>query len=277
MQPLSGPGVKAMNNNALLHAVIRISIIITSIEILEVPVLLSLSGNMGTLELVILNTVVLAIFAIPLISIYVIKPLIDDKTKTLANIRNMATTDPLTKLANRRLIMEHLDRVVAGCTRHHEYCAVLVINLDNFRLVNERYGYETGDAVLVEVARRLLATNRSSDIVGRIDGDEFVVLLERQESDIEITGNRIQNIADKFVAMINMPIKAKSKVVHVTASVGIRLLGFEPIDTDTAIREADSAMYRAKEEGGNRAIIFNNKSISREKTGQSELRNLQIH
>lgn len=266
-----------MNNNALLHAVIRISIIITSIEILEVPVLLSLSGNMGTLELVILNTVVLAIFAIPLISIYVIKPLIDDKTKTLANIRNMATTDPLTKLANRRLIMEHLDRVVAGCTRHHEYCAVLVINLDNFRLVNERYGYETGDAVLVEVARRLLATNRSSDIVGRIDGDEFVVLLERQESDIEITGNRIQNIADKFVAMINMPIKAKSKVVHVTASVGIRLLGFEPIDTDTAIREADSAMYRAKEEGGNRAIIFNNKSISREKTGQSELRNLQIH
>jgi len=266
-----------MNNNTLLHAVIRVSIIITAIEVLVVPVLLVLSGSLSTQTLVILNAVVLVIFAIPIISINVIKPYIDERARTLVNLRNMATTDPLTKLANRHLIMEHLERVVAGCTRHHEYCAVLVINLDDFRLINERYGYEVGDAVLVEVARRLRATNRSSDIVGRIDGDEFVVLLERQESDMEITGNRIQKIADKFVRMINMPIKARSSVVHVTASVGIRLLGFEPIDTDTAIREANIAMYRAKEAGGDCAIIFNSKSVSGDKTDQGDVRVLQIH
>jgi len=74
-----------------------------------------------------------------------------------------------------------------------------------------------------------------------------------------------------------MPIKARSSVVHVTASVGIRLLGFEPIDTDTAIREANIAMYRAKEAGGDCAIIFNSKSVSGDKTDQGDFRVLQIH
>jgi len=266
-----------MNNNTLLHAVVRVSIIITAIEVLLVPVLLALSGGMSIQALVILNAAMLAIFAIPIISFHVIKPYIDERARTLVNLRNMATTDPLTKLANRHLIMEHLERVVAGCTRHHEYCAVLVINLDGFRLINERYGYEVGDAVLVEIARRLRATNRSSDIVGRIDGDEFVVLLERQESDMAITGKRIQKIADKFVRMINMPVKAKSSVVHVTASVGIRLLGFGPIDTDTAIREANIAMYRAKEAGGNRAVLFSSKPVTADKTALEEFKIPQIH
>ena len=262
-------GLKIMKLNTILHVAIRISIIMTSIEILMMFLLQTIPNDLSTIELAILNAVALVMLSTPLICIFVIKPILDAKAKILAEIRNISTTDPLTQLANRRLVVEHLDRVVAGCTRHHEYCAVLLINLDNFKMINERYGYEAGDAVLVEVARRLIATIRSNDVVGRMGGDEFVVLLERLETDIGKTGDRIRHIANKLITMINMPIEVKSKAIHVSASIGIRLLGFEPINTDTAIREADSAMYRAKQEGGSRTVIFNKKNPVREQWGSN--------
>lgn len=265
-----------MNISRLLDAGIRVATIIIAIEFLLSLMLLAIAPDMSASEIVIINGVALAVLSIPLVSIYVIKPVLDDKAKALAELRDVATSDPLTQLANRRLVMEHLNRVVAGCTRHHEYCAVLVINLDNFKLINERYGYEKGDAVLLEVARRLRATNRSSDVVGRIGGDEFAVLLERQQTDIDITGQRIRKMADKFVAMINMPIKVDTNSIHVSASVGIRLLGFEPIDTDTAIRDADSAMYRAKEAGGNRVVIFTRENVSKSRPSNNEYLDQQM-
>jgi len=225
-------------------------------EILIMLMLQTFPHSMSTYQSAILDAVVLVILSTPPICIFVIKPFLDARAKSLAQIRNMSLTDPLTKLANRHLVVEHLDRVVAGCTRHNEYCAVLLINLDHFKLINERYGYETGDAVLVEVARRVHSAIRANDIVGRMGGDEFIVLLERLESDAGTTGDRIMQIANKLITMINMPIAVKSKAIHVSASIGIRLLGVEPANTNTAINEADNAMYRAKEAGGGRAVIF---------------------
>jgi two-component system cell cycle response regulator len=245
-----------MNIYTMFHVAIRISIIITTIEILIMFILRIYFNSISSNEFAIVNAVALVVLSIPSICIFVIKPFLDDKTKMLFAMDNIATTDPLTQLANRHLIVEHLNRVVAGCTRHHEFCAVLLINLDNFKIINERYGHEAGDTVLIEVARRLHAMIRSNDVVGRMGDDEFIVLLERLETDIGKTGDRIQQIAHKIIAMINMPIEVKSKAVHVSASIGIRVLGFEPINTDSVIREVDSAMYRAKEKGGNCAIVF---------------------
>ena len=258
-----------MSINTILYVAFRIAMIMTASELVIMFTLQTIPNNLGITELAIVNAVALVILSTPQICIFVIKPFLDAKARALAAIRDIATIDPLTKLANRHLIVEHLDRVVAGCTRHHEYCAVLLINLDNFKMINERYGYEAGDAVLVEVARRLIATIRSNDVVGRMGGDEFVVLLERLETDIGKTGDRIRHIANKLITMINMPIEVKSKAIHVSASIGIRLLGFEPINTDTAIREADSAMYRAKQEGGSRTVIFNKKNLVREQWGSN--------
>ena len=245
-----------MNKHTILHVAIRISIIMMAAEILIMLMLQTFPHSMSTYQSAILDAVVLVILSTPPICIFVIKPFLDARAKSLAQIRNMSLTDPLTKLANRHLVVEHLDRVVAGCTRHNEYCAVLLINLDHFKLINERYGYETGDAVLVEVARRVHSAIRANDIVGRMGGDEFIVLLERLESDAGTTGDRIMQIANKLITMINMPIAVKSKAIHVSASIGIRLLGVEPANTNTAINEADNAMYRAKEAGGGRAVIF---------------------
>lgn len=245
-----------MKIQSLMPAVIRISIIMMGAEILITLMMQAFPNKMNIYEIAIVDAIALALLSVIPISIYVIKPFLDARAQTLVQIRKMSLTDPLTQLPNRRLVVDHLDRVVAGCTRHNEYCAVLLINLDNFRLINERYGYETGDNVLVEVARRLHSIVRANDIVGRIGGDEFAVLLERLESDKGTTGDRVKQIAKKLVAAIDMPIAVHSKSLHVSASIGIRLLGKEPINTDTAMNEADNAMYRAKEVGGGRAVIF---------------------
>lgn len=265
-----------MSINTILYVAFRIAMIMTASELVIMFTLQTIPNNLGITELAIVNAVALVILSTPQICIFVIKPFLDAKARALAAIRDIATIDPLTKLANRHLIVEHLDRVVAGCTRHHEYCAVLLINLDGFKLINERYGYEAGDTVLVEVARRLHATVRSDEVVGRIGADEFIVLLERLETDIGITGDRIRQIANKIITMINMPIEVKSKAVHVSASIGIRLLGFEPINTDTVIREADSAMYRAKEQGGSRAVIFSRKHGSVSNGDLNQKKNQQM-
>jgi two-component system cell cycle response regulator len=239
-----------------LHAAIRISVIIMIAEILIMLMLQSIPNSMSLYEIAILDAVLLVLLSIPPIYIWVVKPYFEARAKTLVQLRNMSLTDPLTKLASRRLVEENLDRVVAGCTRHQEYCAVMLINLDHFNLINERFGYDAGNAVLIEVARRLHSTIRSNDIVGRMGGDEFIVLLERLETDTGVTGDRVLQIANKLIKLINMPIAVNSKGLHVSASVGIRLLGFEQINTATVISEADSAMYRAKEAGGGRAVIF---------------------
>jgi len=240
----------------ILPAAIRISIIMVGAEILITLLLQAIPHGMNAYEIAILDAIALVLLSTPPICIYVIKPFLDARAKTLAEVRNMSVTDPLTKLANKHLIFEHLDRVVAGCTRHNEYCAVLLINLDHFRLINERFGFEAGDKVLVEVARRIHSTVRANDIVGRLGGDEFVVLLERLESNEGTTSDSIMHIANKLITVIDMPIAVNSKAVHVGASVGIRLLGIDPVNTNTAINEADSAMYLAKEAGGSRAVIF---------------------
>jgi two-component system cell cycle response regulator len=245
-----------MKMSTMQYAAIRVSLIMMAAEILIMLMLHAIPHTLSIYETAILDAVALVLVSTPPICIFVIKPFLETRDKTLAQVRNMSLTDPLTHLANRSLVVEHLDRVVAGCTRHNEYCAVLLINLDRFKLINEQYGYEAGDAVLVEVARRIHSTIRANDIVGRMGGDEFIVLLERLESDAGTTSDSIMHIANKLIAMINMPIAVNSKALHVSASIGIRLLGVEPANTDTAINEADNAMYRAKKAGGGRAVIF---------------------
>jgi diguanylate cyclase (GGDEF)-like protein len=110
--------------------------------------------------------------------------------------------------------------------------------------------------VLVEIAERLRSAVRSEDVVGRLWGDEFVFLIDRLGADERTAHEKALRIADKLIDMINRPIDFNGKKLHVGASIGIRLLGFEELDAETAIGEADIAMYRAKETGRGRAVFF---------------------
>jgi two-component system cell cycle response regulator len=235
---------------------VRIAIIISSAELLIMLVLRAIPHEAGTYSEAVLDTALLAVLSTPAIYIWIIKPFVDARDEALAQISHLALTDPLTQLANRRLISKHLGKIIAGSVRHKDHGAVLLIDLDGFKPVNDSHGHEAGDAVLVEIAERLRSIVRSEDVVGRLGGDEFVVLIHRLGADERIAHHRALRIGEKLINTINKPFDFNGKTLHVGASIGIRLLGFEELDTETAISEADIAMYRAKETGRGCAVFF---------------------
>jgi two-component system cell cycle response regulator len=234
---------------------IRIAVIISAAELFIMLMLETLPVGIDPKTVALIDTASLVILSIPSLYFWVIHPFVNARDEALSRIRQMALTDSLTQLANRRLILEHLGKIIAGCSRHKEYAAILLLDLDEFKLINDRHGHEAGDAVLIEIARRLRSTIRANDVVGRQGGDEFIILLDRLGAELQITRENVSQFANKLIKMINMPIHYKSLALHVGVSIGIRLLGFEHVDSETAIAEADSAMYNAKKAGKGRAVF----------------------
>jgi two-component system cell cycle response regulator len=238
------------------QVVVRICIIISSVELLIMLMLQAIPHEAGTYLEAALDTALLAVLSTPLIYIWVINPFVDARDKALAQISHLAATDPLTQLANRRHISNHLGKIIAGGIRYKEYGAVLMIDLDEFKPVNDIHGHEAGDAVLVEIAERLRAIGRPEDVVGRMGGDEFVILVHRLDTDEQITYDKVSKIVERILNMVNKPIDFNGKTLHVGASIGIRILRSEELDAETAIIEADIAMYRAKEAGRGCSVFF---------------------
>lgn len=238
------------------QVVVRIAIIILVVEFLIMLVLRTIPHEASTYSGAVLDAVSLVVLSTPAIYIWVIKPFVNAREEALAQISYLANVDPLTRLANRRLLSKHLEKAVAGSVRHKDHGAVLLMDLDGFKLVNDRHGHEAGDVVLVEIAERLRSIVRSEDVVGRLGGDEFVVLIHRLGADERVVREKALQIAEKLIKLADTPFDFNGKALHVGASVGIRLLGFEELDAETAIREADVAMYRAKQAGGGCAAFF---------------------
>ena len=161
-------------------------------------------------------------------------------------ILHQATHDPLTGLPNRLLFHDILAEAMARAQRTEKLLAVLFLDLDGFKNINDNLGHEYGDALLQEIAQRLTATLRREDLVARQGGDEFTILLQ----DISIVENII-HISEKILAAISRPCIVDSHEMHVTASIGITIFPFDDIDLQSLLRNADTAMYRAKETGKN--------------------------
>ncbi len=238
------------------QVVIRIAIIISLAELFIMLMLRAIPHEAGTYSEAAFDTVLLVALSVPPIYIWIIKPFVDARDEALAQISHLALTDPLTQLANRRLILKHLEKIIAGSIRHKDYGAVLLIDLDEFKPVNDSYGHEAGDTVLVEIAARLQSIVRSEDVVGRLGGDEFVVLIHRLSANEPVARDMVLRIAENLINIVNTPHDLDGKRVHVGASIGIRLLGFEELDTETVMSEVDIAMYRAKETGKGCAVFF---------------------
>ena len=216
----------------------------------------ALPHQKATFAEAIVDTVLLVVLSTPAVYVWVIKPFVRARDEALAQVNRLALTDPLTQLANRRLISRYLTGLAASSVTNRDHGAVLLMDLDGFKPVNDLHGHETGDAVLVEVAERLRSLIRSGDVVGRLGGDEFVVLVQRLGADVRIAHDAAVRMAEKLRAAIKAPIRVNGKTIYVSASIGIRLLGFEELDAETALGEADLAMYRAKEAGRDRAVVF---------------------
>ncbi|HLQ27201.1 MAG TPA: EAL domain-containing protein [Acidiferrobacterales bacterium] len=164
---------------------------------------------------------------------------------------HLAQHDSLTDLPNRMLLNDRLTQAIALARRHGNQLAVLFLDLDRFKHINDSLGHAIGDQLLQSVAERLTACIRSSDTVSRQGGDEFVILL----SEVERPQNAARS-AKKMLTALTVPYTIAQHELHVTASIGISIYPEGGVDADTLIRSADTAMYNAKEKGRNNYQFF---------------------
>jgi diguanylate cyclase (GGDEF)-like protein len=174
-----------------------------------------------------------------------------DRAEARAAEEQLATRvlhDQLTGLPNRGLIHELISHALAIAARHQTSLAVLFVDLDRFKAVNDTYGHLTGDVVLQEVARRLQLTVRSSDTVGRLGGDEFLILCEDRANSNEYMASVASKLADRIHAVLTEPIRIANTELTVSASVGVAVSRDRQSPADL-IHAADLAMYQAKARG----------------------------
>jgi diguanylate cyclase (GGDEF)-like protein/PAS domain S-box-containing protein len=171
-------------------------------------------------------------------------------------IRELAFYDPLTHLPNRRLLMDRLKQAMAASLRNEREGALLFVDLDNFKTVNDTLGHDKGDLLLQEVARRLTACFREADTVARIGGDEFVVVLANLSDDSEEAAGQARIVGEKVLAILGEPYQILGNEFRCTPSVGIALFGDQSGGLDELMKQADIAMYQAKAAGRHALRFF---------------------
>lgn len=166
-------------------------------------------------------------------------------------LQKMATHDALTNLPNRVLFQDRLDNALAQAHRNNRTVALLFLDLDGFKTVNDTLGHEYGDQLLQSVARRLLNCIREGDTAARLGGDEFVVILPNSGQLANVT-----DITDRICTAINRPFNLGQHTANIAVSIGISLYPQHGQDAKTLLKNADDAMYQAKQQGKNRYCIY---------------------
>jgi diguanylate cyclase (GGDEF)-like protein/PAS domain S-box-containing protein len=168
-----------------------------------------------------------------------------------AALEHQALHDDLTGLPNRTLLLDRIAQTLASGQRHQTQVAVLFIDLDRFKVINDSLGHSMGDELLKQAANRLRHPLRLGDTLGRLGGDEFLVVCERVQGE-----DGAVDIAERLIAQMSAPFLLGDAEVFVSASIGIALSSEQPVSAEALIRNADMAMYRAKEQGRSRHAVF---------------------
>ncbi|MDO8958533.1 MAG: PAS domain S-box protein [Rhodocyclaceae bacterium] len=171
-------------------------------------------------------------------------------------IHSLAFYDPLTNLPNRRLLYDRCEQALRACARRRNHGAVLFLDLDRFKTLNDTQGHDVGDLLLIEVARRLLASVRAEDTVARMGGDEFVVLLEELSPEAPVAREQARDVAEKIRAAIDAPYSLKGLTHNSSPSIGICLFDSHEASVNELLMHADQAMYQAKAAGRNTVRVF---------------------
>lgn len=176
--------------------------------------------------------------------------------ESIAKIHQLAYYDPLTLLPNRRLFQEHLEKAFLLSDRSEKYSALLFIDLDNFKALNDTLGHDMGDGLLTQAGARLLACIRKGDTVARFGGDEFVVILEELSPTCKDAVNQAKNMGEKIILALNQNYQLDHSNYHITPSIGITLFNSSKESMDNLLKQADIAMYAAKAGGRNTLRFF---------------------
>ncbi|MDI5922788.1 EAL domain-containing protein [Halomonas sp. LR5S13] len=166
-------------------------------------------------------------------------------------VRRLAYYDPLTRLPNRRLLEDRLELAILHAHRHQQRLAVIFLDLDHFKQVNDALGHAVGDELLLKVSQRLRGHLREDDTLARQGGDEFIVLLNEVEEVDDVT-----RVARRLVESVSSPFEVGGQIFRVGCSLGISLYPDDGAKVETLVRHADAAMYRAKQEGRNTYRLF---------------------
>jgi diguanylate cyclase (GGDEF)-like protein/PAS domain S-box-containing protein len=176
---------------------------------------------------------------------------ITDRRQGEERSRFQASHDALTGLPNRLLFLDRLSLAILHAQRHRERLAVMFLDLDNFKRINDALGHSAGDEVLVKVAERLRSCLRGNDTVARLGGDEFIFLLTDVAKESDVAG-----LARKILALVSDSLTIAGEEIQVTASLGVGIYSDDGADADTLVANVDTAMYRAKEMGRNNFQFF---------------------
>lgn len=171
-------------------------------------------------------------------------------------IEYLAFYDSLTHLPNRRLLLDRLGIAIAASVRHQRKGALLFIDMDNFKTINDTLGHKQGDLLLEQVARRLSACIREDDTVARLGGDEFVVMLGDLSENMLEAASQAEVVGEKIIAILGQPYLLANGPLRSTPSIGITLFGDQQESTDDLLKRADLAMYQAKAAGRNTLRFF---------------------
>jgi diguanylate cyclase (GGDEF)-like protein/PAS domain S-box-containing protein len=181
---------------------------------------------------------------------------ITDRRAAEDEIRNLAFYDTLTGLPNRRLFIDRLGQALEFSARTGQRGAMLFIDLDNFKTINDTLGHDVGDVLLQQVARRLVSCVRAGDTVARLGGDEFVIILDCLSDHLQEAVFQVEALAEKILDMLNQPYQLAGHDRHSTPSIGVTTFADHTLSTDELMKRADIAMYSAKKAGRNAIRFF---------------------
>lgn len=241
-----------VNLTTVGNVVWKIALIISISQLIILFILGSIPHTMSgdTVEithltfLAFLNMALLVLITSPIIYIWVIRPFVKARDEAILHVTHLAHYDQLTNLGNRRFIYQNLERIKAQSDRRNIFGAVLLIDLNNFKPINDEYGHDAGDAILIGVAEQLTNVVRGEDIVGRLGGDEFVVLINHLDKDEQISSKKILKIVEKLQSAISTSIEFDSDELVVGSSIGICIFKGKNNSNDELIKRADTAMYK---------------------------------
>ena len=237
----------------MMEILIKIIIIIAVVEFSIMYTLLWIAEDLSPFAEALLDTVLLAVISTPLIYKYVVSPFVSEHENILDKITHMAYHDPLTGLANRQLLVEYFH----SCSlENDEKAAILSLDLDAFKEINDLYGHDAGDCILVEVSKRLTNITRTTDLVSRIGGDEFLILVKKFDGTRKIVETNALTFANKIISALKTPILYEGKQLLINVSIGVHVYDSVETDFDTIVKHSDTAMYKFKEFGKGRATIF---------------------
>lgn len=196
---------------------------------------------------------------------------INEKRKAEQQLDRAALYDVLTDLPNRNQTIHYLQNKINTSRRNHKLLAVVMLDLDDFKLTNDKFGHDLGDRLLVVISQRLKRLIRSTDMVGRLGGDEFAIILSDLNNfdEVEQMTNRINSLVASYI-------KIDGNKYKLTTSLGITLFPFDDADAEMLLRHADQAMYKAKENGKNQSHLFDVEKDQQAQTRRELLQQLSI-